>query len=226
MCHAACIDFVRQRLHLEEVKGREVLEVGALNVNGSVRPLVCALQPGRYIGVDIKSGRDVDEICDASELVQHFGRSSFDLLISTEMLEHVRDWRKVISEFKHVLRPGGLLVITTRSLGFPYHAFPDDFWRYEQSDLEKIFSDFDCEAIESDPSAPGVFLKARKPKDFVMYKPDSHALFSMITRRRVVTLTDAQLAAFRRRGKWQQIIRAPEWLVRRWRRKLQSQFQN
>ena len=222
MCHPACIDFVHRQLRREDVEEREVLEVGALNLNGSVRSMVCALKPSRYIGVDLEPGPCVDEICDAAELVQRFGPSSFDLLISTEMLEHVRDWRRVVNEFKQVLRPGGLLLITTRSLGFPYHPFPDDFWRFECSDLQTIFSDFECDVVESDPSAPGAFLKARKPANFVMNALDSHALFSMIIHRRLVDLTDARLAVFRTRGKCQQIIRAPERLIRRWRRKLWS----
>ena len=222
MCSATCVDFVRRHLSVEDVESREVLEVGALNVNGSVRPLVCALQPRRYVGIDLQAGPGVDEICDATELVTRFGPNRFDLLISTELLEHVRDWRKVVTQFKEVLRPGGLLLITTRSPGFPYHGFPDDFWRYERSDLEIIFSDFECEVIESDPLEPGVFLKARKPIKFVMSTPDAHALFSIITRRRVLTVSDARLAMFHARGKWQRVIRAPERLARRLRNKILS----
>lgn len=222
MCTASCLDFVRQHLRPEEVQDRTVLEVGALDVNGSVRPLVSALQPRSYTGVDLRAGPGVDEICDAADLVARFGANSFDLLISTELLEHVRDWRKVIGEFKQILKPGGRLLITTRSRGFPYHAFPDDFWRYEPSDFQIIFSDFECKVIESDPSHPGVFLKARKPKDFVMHTPESHALFSIIIGGPALAVTDAQIAAFRARGKWQQIVRTPEHVVRRWLHKLRS----
>ncbi len=136
MCTAACLDFVHRHLAVEEVASRDVLEVGSLNINGSIRPFVCALHPNSYIGVDLQSGPGVDEICNATQLVPRFGPSSFDLLISTEVLEHIRDWQKAVSEFKQVLRPGGLLLITTRSRGFPYHGFPDDFWRYERSDFE------------------------------------------------------------------------------------------
>ena len=222
MCTAACVDFIRRHLTAEDVEDREVLEVGALNVNGSVRPVVSALHPRSYIGIDLQPGPDVDEVCDAAQLVQRFGSSRFDLLISTEVLEHVRDWQKVVAQFKEVLRPGGILLITTRSPGFPYHGFPDDFWRYEPSDLQIIFSDFEREVIESDPLDPGVFLKARKPKNFVMRRPDAHALFSIVTCRRVLAVSDARLAMFHARGRWQRVIRAPERFARRLRNKILS----
>src|SRR5688572_13157998 len=110
MCTPACIEFVRANLRREDVRGRDVIEVGALNVNGSVRALAWALGPSSYIGVDLQAGPGVGEICDATELVARFGPEAFDLLISTEVLEHVRDWRAVISQFKRVLKPGGLLL--------------------------------------------------------------------------------------------------------------------
>lgn len=212
---------MRAHLRPEEVQDRAVIEVGARDVNGSVRPLVSAFGPASYVGVDLQAGPGVDEICDATQLVACFGREAFDLLISTELLEHVRDWRTVISQFKQVLKPGGRLLITTRSRGFPYHAFPDDFWRYELADVRAIFSDFTLEVIESDSgSYPGVFFKARKPEVFVETDTRQHALFSIITRREALAVSDAQIAAFHRRGKLQRILRTPERFIRRLRDKL------
>jgi len=58
------------------------------------------------------------------------------------------------------------IYITTRSKGFPYHGYPYDFWRYEIEDMKEIFKDFEIIKLEKDPKAPGVFLKARKPKNY------------------------------------------------------------
>ena len=222
MCTHACIEFIRANLRSDDVQGRAVLEVGALDVNGSVRPLICALQPASYVGVDLHAGPGVDEICDATDLVARFGPEAFDLLISTELLEHVRDWRTTISQFKRVLKPGGLLLVTTRSRGFPYHAYPDDFWRYEPADICAIFADFCLEKIESDSVNPGIFFKARKPQVFFETDTRQHALFSIIAGREILTVTDLQIAAFLRRGKAQRILRAPSRLVRRLRDKFRS----
>jgi SAM-dependent methyltransferase len=42
-----------------------------------------------------------------------FQDSSFDLVLSTEVLEHVRDVQLLLSEARRVLRPGGLLAVST-----------------------------------------------------------------------------------------------------------------
>jgi SAM-dependent methyltransferase len=123
----------------------------------------------------------VDTICDAVELRTHFGDNTFDLVISTEVLEHVRDWRLVVSNLKNVLRPGGALLVTTRSRGFTYHAYPCDYWRYEPSDMAAIFGDLEVSALEPDPLAPGVFMKAFKPADFEELDLTDYALHSIIT---------------------------------------------
>ncbi|MCJ7463265.1 MAG: class I SAM-dependent methyltransferase [Thermoplasmata archaeon] len=150
----------------DEFKEKRVIEVGSRYVNGSVRSFVEKfLQPREYVGVDIEMGKCVDMIVPAERLIDEFGEESFDILISTELLEHVSDWRNVIGNFKRILKKDGLLFLTTRSIGFPYHAFPYDFWRFEIEDFQKIFSDFDIIVLERDLMSPGVFLKARRPKD-------------------------------------------------------------
>jgi SAM-dependent methyltransferase len=190
VCGSGVIDFVRERLNRTEVEGRSVLEVGSLDVNGSVRPDVEALEPARYLGVDIAPGPRVDEICDVRHLVDRYGAESFDILVSTELLEHVRDWKRAITNMKRVLRPGGILVITTRSLGFPLHGYRWDYWRYEPEDFAVIFSDFDDVTIEQDPEAPGVFIKARKPLDRRPETPlDNIALHSVARNGRTAKLS-------------------------------------
>jgi SAM-dependent methyltransferase len=103
------------------------------------------------------------------------------MVVCTEVIEHIYDWRKAISHMKNVLKPEGLLLLTTRSIGFGYHGYPNDFWRFELKDLAFIFSDFNVEVIEKDPSAPGVFMKARKPNTFNERQFDNYPLFSIVT---------------------------------------------
>jgi hypothetical protein len=40
---------------------------------------------------------------------------------------------------KQVLKPGGIILITTRSQGFPFHEYPVDAWRFSVEDMHKSF---------------------------------------------------------------------------------------
>jgi SAM-dependent methyltransferase len=183
------MEFGKSNLREGDIHGKSVIEVGSRDVNGSLRAVVEAFGPQRYVGVDIQPGPGVDEICDAGDLVEHFGRDAFDVLICTELLEHVRDWRRVISNLKQVLTPAGMLLITTRSRGFGYHGHPFDFWRYEVADMERIFSDLEGLVVEKDRSMPGVFVIGRKPAGFQENELSEYRLFSIVTGRRVTELS-------------------------------------
>jgi SAM-dependent methyltransferase len=192
MCNPACLDYGRHHLTAGDVRGRRVIDVGARNVNGSLRPFVETLDPAAYVGVDIEAGAGVDEVCNAEDLVARFGPESFDVVICTEVLEHVRDWRAVVSNLKRLVAPGGVLLVTTRSIGFPYHAFPHDFWRYENDDMRAIFSDFEVENVEDDPGRPGVFMTARRRPDFAENDLTTYELYSMAKGGRVRELGRAE----------------------------------
>jgi hypothetical protein len=116
MCNLWCLEFVQDTLKFWK-DSPIVLEVGSKNVNGTVRS-IC--EPGslKYIGVDIETGDGVDIIVDAYELTKYFGLDVFDVVISTEMVEHVLDWPLVFCQMMSVLKQGGLLILTTRSIGF------------------------------------------------------------------------------------------------------------
>ena len=196
MCSPWDLEVVGGALSAAEVRGKRVLEIGSLDVNGSLRPRVQALGPSEYIGIDIRPGPGVDLICDAADLGQRFGPEAFDVVISTELLEHVRDWRTIVHNFKYVLRPEGVLLVSTRSYGVDFHRHPFDFWRYERDDFERIFGDLRIGTLELDPIDPGLFIKAHKPVPFVERDLSNHRLYSILRQRRKRDATGLDIALF------------------------------
>jgi len=189
MCDQNCIEWVRENIEVEDIRGKRVLEVGSFNVNGTLKPTLKALGPSEYIGVDIHAGSNVDIICPAERLVNCFGDESFDVIISTCTLEHVLDWRKAISNIKRVCKPGGMILLIVPS-DWPFHAFPWDYWRYSPEDLKKIFADCQILALAEDPALPQrcVYIKLSKPEHFAETNLAGYALYSSIANRRVVRL--------------------------------------
>ncbi len=118
-----------------------------------------------------------------------------------EVMEHVQHWRPAISNLKRLVKPNGVLLITTRSRGFPYHGYPYDFWRYEVQDMRAIFSDMTIDVLETDPVSPGVFIKVHKPATFVERELDSIDLYSIVAHRRCREVTSAQIYVRRIRHK-------------------------
>jgi SAM-dependent methyltransferase len=60
--------------------------------------------------------------------------NSFDMILSTQVLEHVEDVDRHLRECRRLLRPGGKLVVTTHGT-FEDHPCPDDFWRWTAGGL-------------------------------------------------------------------------------------------
>ena len=185
MCHKSCVEFGETHITEKDIKGKTVIEVGSRNINGSFRGIVEKYHPVSYIGVDIEEGVGVDQICAAENLLNFFGYGKFDVVICTELLEHIGNWKRIIHNLKNILKSNGILIITTRSKGFPYHGCPFDWWRYEVSDMEDIFSDFNISVLIKDEEHPGVFLKAMKPANFNEHEIKNRRLFSITLWKRV-----------------------------------------
>lgn len=94
-----------------------------------------------YIGLDIESGLNyenvnADFLWDGS--IMPFEDSSFDVVISTEVMEHVPDPDSYLMEVKRVLKPGGMFFFTVPFL-MSLHEVPHDYYRYTPFALEMIF---------------------------------------------------------------------------------------
>jgi SAM-dependent methyltransferase len=184
MCNSACINFIIDNLNDFTITGKDIIEVGSYNVNGSVSFKIKERNPRRYLGVDISNGPCVDQICDVGNLISTFGKNSFDCVITTEMLEHVEDWRAAIRNLKGICKPNGHIFITTRSFGFPLHGYPKDYWRFEVSDMQNIFSDSEIISVQKDTNDIGVFVHAIK-KENVETDLNDIQLYNMIHLKRI-----------------------------------------
>lgn len=182
MCNQACLSFVEKCLKPDDISGKFILEIGSLDVNGSARYYVEKHEPAMYLGTDIVKGKGVDEICDVRHLVKKYGTEKFDIVICTEVLEHVQDWKAAIENMISVLRIGGKLIITTRSPGFPIHNWPDDFWRFTRKNFVEIFSNLDNAIVEDDPDNGVLFcgIKGDKMKIIPDVKLETPIPFDLV----------------------------------------------
>jgi Methyltransferase domain len=163
--HDSALNFATGALDPSEVEGRVVVECGSYDVNGSARPAIEAMGPASYTGADMAAGPRVDLVASIPDLPGILGAGTADIVVSTEMLEHATDWQACMAAMIDLLAAGGLLVVTTRSAGFPYHPYPTDEWRYSVEAMGQIVKAAGLEVLrlENDSQAPGVFCKARKP---------------------------------------------------------------
>jgi len=82
--------------------------------------------------------------------------NAYDIVVSSNVMEHVRMFWKWFDELKRVIKPGGL-IITVAPISWPYHEAPVDCWRvypdglralYDSTGLTDVFTTF--ESIEAD----------------------------------------------------------------------------
>jgi len=97
-------------------KNVNVLDVGSLDINGNNRYL---FEGGFYLGLDIVAGKNVDVV---SPIVGFNSTRLFDTIISTEMLEHDKDWKASLGAMYALLVQGGFLLITCATTGRKEHG--------------------------------------------------------------------------------------------------------
>jgi SAM-dependent methyltransferase len=91
-----------------------VLDVGARDVNGSVRDF-CPPNAD-YIGVDLDAGPGVDHVLDDPTKLP-FDDDTFDVVMSTSCFEHDQMFWLTFAEMRRVLKPSGYIYINAPSNG-------------------------------------------------------------------------------------------------------------
>lgn len=139
-----------KQAHPEWFDGVTVLEIGSLNINGTVRDF---FTPTQYVGVDVGEGLGVDVVARGENL--EYPDNSFDVAISAECFEHNPAWPET---FANMIRMASKIVIfTCASTGRAEHgthgAHPDSSpltleWEYYRNLTEEDFRNwFDIEQL-------------------------------------------------------------------------------
>ncbi|MFP5042847.1 class I SAM-dependent methyltransferase [Parasediminibacterium sp. JCM 36343] len=100
-----------------------------------------------HIGCDIvqSSANNADFLCPADNLC--FEEGQFDTVFCTQVLEHVADHRKVVSESFRVLKRGGHAIFSM-PFSWELHEEPYDFFRFSKYGLIVLFEQAGFEIIE------------------------------------------------------------------------------
>lgn len=93
------------------------------------------------VDIEARPGVKVDIVADAHDLSM-IESGSFDVVLCTEVLEHLHTPEKAMAELLRVLKPGGLLLLSTRFI-FPLHDAPGDYFRFTKYGLRHLFREFE-----------------------------------------------------------------------------------
>jgi SAM-dependent methyltransferase len=145
-----------------------LIEIGARAAEGqeAIADVRSIFGAAEHIGCDIQPGPGVDRIEDVHHL--SFADESVGTVVALETLEHVADPIRAVQEMHRVLRPGGVLAISSLMF-FPIHEHPWDYWRFTPQAFELLLEPFESRLVlaQGHPELPegiyGVGVKGPFP---------------------------------------------------------------
>ena len=123
-----------------------ILEIGSYQVAGqeSIANLRALFPNCDYLGVDMRPGPGVDCVANVEALPQD--SASVGTVLALNTFEHVRCFWKGLEEVRRVLRPDGVLVLST-PFHFRIHQFPHDYWRFTPAAYETLLEGYPSKII-------------------------------------------------------------------------------
>ncbi len=147
--------WVRQQAALIPA-GARVLDVGAGSCPYRALFSHCDYRTQDFTGLEASQLRygnygRIDYVCDATDIPVE--DASFDVVLCTEVLEHVPEPQRMVREFARILRSGGTLLLTA-PLGSGLHQEPYHFYGgYTPFWYQKFLGEAGFSPIEIEPNA-------------------------------------------------------------------------
>lgn len=120
------------------LRGR-VLDLGSKRMARKGLFALEARPDDHWISLDISGASAPDVIAWGERLP--FGAGAFDAAVCTEVIEHVAEPQRLVSELCRVVRPGGHLLLSSPFL-YPIHGDPNDYQRLTETRLRELLGDF------------------------------------------------------------------------------------
>ena len=158
--HSSVLAFV-ERATRDLPADIRVLDIGALDVNGSARGLFP--NATQYLGIDLEEGPGVNVPLDAHDLSGL--PVGFDLILCLEMMEHDSAPWLTAAQIAAVGKPGALVLVSARGNGFPLHNEPDCF-RFMEAGMRAVLEagGLIVDRIDPDPQVSGWFARCTVPE--------------------------------------------------------------
>jgi hypothetical protein len=118
--HAQVLSWFGVHAARTDLRGAAVLEVGSLDINGSVRAVFADAE--HHHGVDLVPGPGVDEVADAATWRP---ARTYDVVACAEVLEHAPEWPAILAMMWSAVAPGGQLLMTCATDPRPPHSAVD-----------------------------------------------------------------------------------------------------
>ncbi len=100
-----------------------------------------------YIGVDVQENTKADIHLNSSGSIP-LGNETCDIVLSTQVLEHVHSIEKYLGEVYRILTPDGFFFLSTHGF-WQYHPEPVDLWRWTKEGLQKDIKENHFNIIEA-----------------------------------------------------------------------------
>lgn len=125
-----------------------IYEFGSLQVPGQeefadLRPFFLGK---KFVGADMQEGPGVDVVLDLHQI--NLPSESVGTVLIFDTLEHVEYLRKAIEEAHRILKPNGIIIISS-VMNFPIHDFPYDYWRFTPEAFKSLLKPFNSSIIDS-----------------------------------------------------------------------------
>ncbi len=100
----------------------------------------------KYFGIDVSMVPNTDGIISDSGKF-NMPESNFDIVLSTQVLEHVEYVQNYLSECRNSLKDNGYIILSTHG-HWIYHPDPSDYWRWTSDGLKKIVEESGFEVVK------------------------------------------------------------------------------
>lgn len=131
--------------YLSKSKEKKLIDLGCgeMPYRNSIEPKL-----GEYIGADLPGNTIADTTIDAdSNRCNDLNDGIADIVLSIQVLEHVKDPGTYLQEAYRILKKDGYLLLSTHG-HWKYHPDPIDYWRWTAAGLSELLTVNGYEIVE------------------------------------------------------------------------------